>query len=144
MKQYPIGVMINCNRNSDLEEKISQAKAMELDSCQLCIWDTSLFRDDAYAASVRDVLARHDFRVTALWAGWSGPCEWNFTAGPATIGLVPPAYRFQRLQELQDASDFAEKIGINPSSRTSAFSPKIRMTLILTARLPLCATCVNI
>lgn len=124
MKQYPIGVMINCNRNSDLEEKISQAKAMELDSCQLCIWDTSLFRDDAYAASVRDVLARHDFRVTALWAGWSGPCEWNFTAGPATIGLVPPAYRFQRLQELQDASDFAEKIGINRIITHVGFLPE--------------------
>ena len=124
MKQYPIGVMIICRRNSNLEEEIRKAKDMELDSCQLCIWDTSLFRDDAYAASVRDVLAAHDFRVTALWAGWSGPCEWNFTAGPATIGLVPPAYRFQRIQELRDASDFAEKIGVSRVITHVGFLPE--------------------
>lgn len=124
MKQYPIGVMIKCSRNSNLEEEIRKAKDMELDSCQLCIWDISLFRDDAYTTSVRDVLAAHDFRVTALWAGWSGPCEWNFTVGPATIGLVPPAYRFQRIQELRDASDFAGKIGISRVITHVGFLPE--------------------
>ena len=83
MKQYPIGVMINCRRNTDLASEIQKAKDLELGSCQLSIWDTSLFLDEAYAAYVRDVIAQADFRITTLWAGWSGPCEWNFTAGPA-------------------------------------------------------------
>ena len=124
MKQYPIGVMINCRRNTDLAREIQKAKDLELGSCQLSIWDTSLFLDEAYAAYVRDVIAQADFRITTLWAGWSGPCEWNFTAGPATIGLVPPAYRFQRLQELKHASDFAEKIGVNRVATHVGFLPE--------------------
>ena len=124
MKSYPIGVMITCRRDTDLTLEIQKAKDLELDSCQLCIWDTSLFLDDAYAAHVRDVIANADFRITTLWAGWSGPCEWNFTAGPATIGLVPAAYRFQRLQELKNASDFAEKIGVSLVATHVGFLPE--------------------
>lgn len=124
MKSYPIGVMITCRRDTDLTLEIQKAKDLELDSCQLSIWDTSLFLDDAYAAHVRDVIANADFRITTLWAGWSGPCEWNFTAGPATIGLVPAAYRFQRLQELKNASDFAEKIGVSLVATHVGFLPE--------------------
>lgn len=124
MKSYPIGVMITCRRDTDLTLEIQKAKDLKLDSCQLCIWDTSLFLDDAYAAHVRDVIANADFRITTLWAGWSGPCEWNFTAGPATIGLVPAAYRFQRLQELKNASDFAEKIGVSLVATHVGFLPE--------------------
>ena len=75
MKSYPIGVMITCRRDTDLTLEIQKAKDLELDSCQLSIWDTSLFLDDAYAAHVRDVIANADFRITTLWAGWSRPCE---------------------------------------------------------------------
>ena len=124
MKSYPIGVMITCRRDTNLTLEIQKAKDLELDSCQLSIWDTSLFLDDAYAAHVRDVIANADFRITTLWAGWSGPCEWNFTAGPATIGLVPAAYRFQRLQELKNASDFAEKIGVSLVATHVGFLPE--------------------
>lgn len=124
MKSYPIGVMITCRRDTDLTLEIQKAKDLKLDSCQLSIWDTSLFLDDAYAAHVRDVIANADFRITTLWAGWSGPCEWNFTAGPATIGLVPAAYRFQRLQELKNGSDFAEKIGVSLVATHVGFLPE--------------------
>lgn len=112
MKKYPIGIMISCKKTTDLEFEIKKAIELGLDSCQLCIWDVSCFSSDEYANYVSDVLKKTGFPVTGLWAGWSGPCEWNFTGGPATIGLVPPAYRANRLIELQAASDFAKKVGI--------------------------------
>lgn len=124
MKQYPIGVMIRCRKDTDLEAEIQKAKEMELDTCQLCIWDVACFTDDAYAAYVKGVLEKTGFPVTGLWAGWTGPCEWNFTAGPATIGLVPQAYRYQRVQELKSASDFAEKIGVDKIITHVGFLPE--------------------
>ncbi len=124
MKAYPIGVSISCKRNTDLALEFQKAKNIELDSCQLIIWDTTLFGDNDYAEYVKRVMDEEKFPVTALWAGWSGPCEWNFTAGPATIGLVPPAYRFQRLQELKAASDFAAKIGIDRIITHVGFLPE--------------------
>lgn len=124
MKRYPIGIMIRCDEGVDLRHEIQKAKDLSLDSCQLCIWDAKRFRDSEYAAYVNEVLQETAFPVTGLWAGWSGPCEWNFTAGPATIGLVPAAYRYQRLQELMDASDFAEKIGVSRVITHVGFLPE--------------------
>jgi sugar phosphate isomerase/epimerase len=116
--------MINCKKDTDLREEIRKAKELELDSCQICIWDVTCFTDEAFAAYVKEVLNETGFLVTGLWAGWTGPCEWNFTGGPATIGLVPSAYRYQRIQELMKASDFAEKIGVNKVITHVGFLPE--------------------
>lgn len=124
MKKHPIGIFISCKRDMDLEGEIQKAVDMGMASCQLSIWDASLFRDEAFAEYVKRCFDRSDFRISALWAGWTKPCEWNFTAGPATIGLVPPAYRFQRLQELLSASDFAEKIGVQDMITHVGFIPE--------------------
>ena len=124
MKKHPIGIMIPCKRTTDLEKEIQKAKDLELDSCQLSIWDPTLTADDSYATYVKDVISKENFKISALWAGYSGPCEWNFTAGPAVVGLVPPAYRFQRLQELMQASDFAEKIGVDRVITHVGFLPE--------------------
>ncbi len=124
MKKHPIGVFISCNRNTDLETEIQKAVDMGLDCCQLSIWNASLFTDEEFAAYVKRCFDRDDFYISALWAGWTRPCEWNFTAGPATIGLVPAAYRFQRLQELMMASDFAEKIGVQDVITHVGFIPE--------------------
>ena len=50
--------------------------------------------------------------VTAFWAGWSGPAVWDFASGPATLGLVPLRYRWQRVEELKRAADFAHAMGL--------------------------------
>ncbi len=124
MKHYPIGVMISFEANTDLAEEIRKAKELGLDSCQLCIWNTAIYTEPTYTEYIKNMLSESDFRVSTLWAGWSGPREWNFTAGPATIGLVPEAYRFQRLQELKAASDFAARIGVDQIATHVGFIPE--------------------
>ncbi len=119
-----IGVMIPCKKGTDLQFKIEQAKELGLSSCQISIWDASLFQNEEFLCYVKDTLSKTDFTVSALWAGWSGPCEWNFHTGPDVVGLVPPAYRFQRLQELMAASDFAEKLGITKIITHVGFLPE--------------------
>jgi len=106
-----IGILIGYNKKTALEAKFRKAAEMGLASCQLCMWDESMFTRE-YADAVNEAIAKTNYKITALWAGWSGPCEWNFTFGPSTIGLVPPAYRNERLNTLKKASDFAEMIGV--------------------------------
>lgn len=117
-----IGVLITLNPETDLDKEFAKVKELGLDSCQVCIWDTSLFTDDN-AAAVAAAMNKYGVEVSTLWAGWSGPCEWNFTDGPVTIGLVPAAYRAHRIQELDLASQFAAKIGVTSMATHVGFLP---------------------
>ena len=118
----PIGVLINYSKGMDLVSKFREAQEMELVSCQLCIWDESLYTDED-AERVKAALAETGFRISTLWAGWDGPCEWNVTYGPATIGLVPEAYRLARTNALIAASRFAEIIGVSNIATHVGFLP---------------------
>lgn len=118
-----IGVLISYGQNTDLKEEFRKAKALDLESCQLCVWDMSIF-DKAHADHLLQVLEEESFSISALWSGFTGPCEWNFTYGPTTIGLVPPAYRAHRLKELMLASDFAQMIGVNKVITHVGFIPE--------------------
>ena len=96
---------------------------MEITSCQVNIWDENLYTDET-AEAINNAVAKTGITVTTLWAGWAGPCEWNFTYGPATIGLVPAAYRDSRVKTLKKASDFAEKIGVKMIATHVGFIPE--------------------
>ena len=118
-----IGVIITYSSGVNLKEQFQQAIDLGLGGCQLNIWDSSLYTDDQ-AAVVREAVRQTGIEISALWAGWSGPKEWNFTGGPATLGLVPEAYRGIRLQELLNASEFAEKIGVSDVITHVGFLPE--------------------
>ncbi len=119
-----IGVLINLRKDTDLAFKFREAKELGFESCQLCVWDMSLYTDEV-AQKVNAALASvPGFEVSLLWAGWSGPKEWNFTYGPATLGIVPPAYRDSRTKDLLKASDFAEKIGVKNIATHVGFIPE--------------------
>ena len=119
-----IGVLINYNKDTDLCREFEKAERLELSSCQLCVWDPDIYRDERYAEALETAMCKTEFKVTALWGGWGGPKEWNFTYGPSTIGLVPKAYRDQRVNELILASDFAEKVGISRIITHVGFIPE--------------------
>ncbi len=118
----PIGVLINCGAQTDYTAEFQKAADLGLSSCQLSMW-SGVFTD-GMAQRILAACAQTGLTVTAVWAGWSGPAEWNFTYGPATIGLVPPAYRFQRMQEIIAAADFAKKIGVDKIITHVGFIPE--------------------
>ena len=106
-----IGVLINYTKGMNLVAKFREAQEMQLTSCQLCIWDETLYSAEN-ANEVKAALAETGFKVSTLWAGWDLPREWNATYGPSTIGLVPEAYRESRAKALVAASRFAEIIEV--------------------------------
>ncbi len=119
-----IGIMMGVRPDTDFVKTFTEAKAMGITSCQLSMWNMSLYTDE-YAARINDALKEvGGFRVSLVWAGWTGPNEWNFYGGPSTLGLVPVAYRAQRFAELRLASDFAMKIGVTDIATHVGFLPE--------------------
>ena len=119
----PIGVQITYRPYMDLDKEFKKVLDMEMTSCQLCVWDEEIYNDE-YVNRVKVALANNPIKISTVWAGWSGPREWNFQYGPSTIGLVPAAYRESRTNTLKKASDFAEKIGVNKIVTHVGFIPE--------------------
>ena len=122
MKQL-IGTTISYKRETNIKEKFLKLKELDLNCCQLTMWDTSMFCEEI-ANQLKEAMEETGIIVTAVWGGWSGPCEWNFSYGPPTIGLVPSAYRSSRLEELMRASDFAAMVGVDTVITHVGFLPE--------------------
>lgn len=76
------------------------------------------------ATELRDLLARYEVTATTVEVVGPPPLEWNFTRGPSTIGLVPPATRAARIDALRQVSDFAKLIGIPQVQTHCGFIPE--------------------
>jgi L-ribulose-5-phosphate 3-epimerase len=91
--------------------------------CQLSCWDTRLATREM-AEQTASAAASAGVRVCAVWAGWSGPAEWNFTRGPLTLGLVPEALREARVEALQTWANFAAWMGVPAIITHCGFIPE--------------------
>jgi len=118
-----IGAMIRVRPETDLRAEIIKVKEMGLQSFQLSIWDPELYTDEN-AEIIKAAMEETGIEMSTLWAGYTGPVEWNFTYGPLTIGLVPQAYRGIREKELLMGSDFALKLGVDQIATHVGFLPE--------------------
>lgn len=118
-----IGVLVNIGPDTDVMAELRKVKELDLQSCQVCVWDPTLYTEEN-AAALRKAREETGIEISGLWAGWSGPVVWNFYEGPATLGLVPAAWRASRLNELLAASGFAEKIGVTDVITHVGFLPE--------------------
>ena len=91
--------------------------------CQFISWNPSLWtaeeRDHILAAA-----EKYGITITAFWCGWTGPVVWNFYEGQETLGLVPTAYRHQRMNELLAGAKFAKSLGVNTVVTHVGFLPE--------------------
>lgn len=116
-----IGIMKHLSEDADADfKKISE---MGFSSCQLGCWTMEYFCDEK-AEEVRAATEKYNVTISALWCGWSGPAMWNFYDGPATLGIVPAEYRFQRMQEIIKGADFAKKLGVKNVVTHMGFLPE--------------------
>ncbi len=118
-----IGVLISINRSTDIAQEFRKVRDLDLQSCQVCMWDPSLYTEEV-ASAIQKAAADTGIGISTLWAGWSGPAVWDFYEGPITLGLVPAAYRAHRAQELCAASDFAVKLGVENIASHVGFLPE--------------------
>ena len=109
IQNMKLGVIIRLDDN--VGESMRRLREMGFTTCQLNSWTEENMTDD-YAALVREATEANGIEVSAFWCGYTGPRVWNFISGPSTLGLVPSAYRFQRMNTLIQGAEFANKIGV--------------------------------
>ncbi len=117
-----VGICVHHGRH-DLRESFQNAVDMGFHHCQLISWNKHLWNDQE-AEKINALLQEFDMTITAFWCGWDGPKEWNFTGGPETLGIVPVAYRFERVNNLINGADFAHKIGVKDVVSHMGFVPE--------------------
>jgi len=76
------------------------------------------------AKQIRDLLDKYQVIATTAEVVRPNPLKWNFTEGPATIGIVPRAYRQARMDALMQTSDFARLVGIRRIQTHCGFIPE--------------------
>lgn len=118
-----LGVLIVLKKETDIFIEMKKARDIGCECCQLSVWDPTLYTD-ARAEEIVRAAKENDIEISTLWAGWSGPKEWNFTGGPVTLGIVPEAYRMKRSEEILQGADFAVKVGISRIATHAGFLPE--------------------
>jgi len=68
-------------------------------------------------------LREFEIRVTAVFAGFEGEDYADIPAVARTVGLVPPASRAARLEEVKEISDFARLLGVDAVGLHVGFVP---------------------
>jgi len=116
-----IGVLVSMRH--DVAEEFKKVRDLGLSSCQLATWDIEQ-RTDESAAEVTRACKEYGVEISALWTGAPGPHAWNFTEGPATIGLVPPEYREMRVAALIQGAEFAARLGVPDTITHAGFIPE--------------------
>ena len=93
-----------------------------IDCIQLNSGDTRLYTKEN-AETAKKMLGGK-IKITSFWAGWSGPGVWDNVDGPHTLGIVPPAFRHRRMDELLKGADFAHMLGAGDMATHAGFIPE--------------------
>ena len=117
-----VGIVI-IQAHEGMREKFATAAAQGFKHCQLVSWDVTTWTEES-VEEIKGLCAEFGIEITAFWCGWVGPKRWNFTEGPETLGIVPVAYRAQRVQNLLDGAAYAKKLGVKDVVTHMGFIPE--------------------
>ena len=118
-----IGIIIRHCGGEDMRRGFADAAKRGFRHCQLVSWDPRYWTAEN-AEEVKAYTQEYGVEITAFWCGWEGPRFWNFTEGPETLGIVPVAYRAQRVQNLLDGAAYARRLGIADVITHMGFIPE--------------------
>ena len=118
-----VGIIIRHCGGEALRKGFEDAAAQGFRHCQLVSWEPQYWTDEN-AEEVKALTRETGIEITAFWCGWTGPRFWNFTEGPETLGIVPVAYRAQRVQDLLNGAAYARKLGIENVVTHMGFIPE--------------------
>lgn len=117
-----VGIIIG-HSGEGMEAKFAHAAEQNFKHCQLVSWNPALWTEEK-AEEIITLRDKYGVEITAFWCGWSGPTRWNFTEGPEMLGIVPVAFRAQRLQNLMDGAAFARRLGVQDVVTHMGFIPE--------------------
>jgi L-ribulose-5-phosphate 3-epimerase len=116
-----LGVIISLTER--IEEEMDQVVRLGLPTCQVNCWNPVFFTPQM-AERVKAAAAARGLEISAFWCGWEGPAVWDQMDGPLTLGLVPLAYRYERLKMLLRGADFTAWLGVKDMVTHVGFIPE--------------------
>ena len=105
-KPFRLGIIIGVAK--DPEAALKRVHEFGVPTCQA---QTDDFSDRVYAA-LKAASEKYAIEITAVNTSGGPPNMYTFYEGPMTIGVVPPKYRQQRVDNYKKASDFAKRLGV--------------------------------
>ena len=118
-----VGIIIRHSGGEEMRKGFADAAARGFGHCQLVSWDPQYWTKEN-AEEVNALSREYGVEITAFWCGWEGPRFWNFTEGPETLGIVPLAYRAQRVKNLMDGAAYARLLGVRDVVTHMGFIPE--------------------
>jgi L-ribulose-5-phosphate 3-epimerase len=106
------------------EDHFRRVREMGFDNCFLSLDGYIGGFTPAIVSQFRDLIAKYSLTVTTVEVVGPGRLVWNFTEGPSTIGVVPPATRAARIDALRQVSDFAKQLGVPQVQTHCGFIPE--------------------
>lgn len=83
-----------------------------LDCVQLVIWDMDVLNVDHARKVTKPLLDKYGLCLTELWCGFGKPVVYGAYSA-SSLGLVPSAYRHQRMLDYFRAIEYAKALGVN-------------------------------
>jgi len=117
-KAFRLGIIINVSQGP--EAALQRVHDFGVPTCQA---QTDDFSDGVYSA-LKTAIEKYRIEVTAINTSGGPPNVYDFYQGPLTIGVVPPKYRRQRIDNFKRASDFARRLGVPALHTHYGFIPE--------------------
>jgi len=108
--------------NASFESTLKWCRDNDIPTCQLGLHPSEL--TDETAEAIAQLTQTYNIRITAMVGHMSGPSEYTFTGGPSTLGIVPPAFRAIRMNELKAWARFAKALGVKDVCTHMGFIPE--------------------
>ena len=122
LKPMELGLLIKPGR--DIAETIARVRKLGFSNCFLSLDDFLGKYNAGLAQTMNDALDKNNLVATTAEVVGPGPLKWNFTQGPATIGIVPRATRAARVDALKRTADFAKRLSIGRVQTHCGFIPE--------------------
>jgi sugar phosphate isomerase/epimerase len=117
-KPFRLGIIIGVAK--DPEAALARVRDFGVPTCQAGTDDFS----DRVANGLKAASEKYGIEVTAINTSGGPPNFYTFYEGPGSIGVVPPKYRQQRIDNYKRASDFAKRLGVSALHSHFGFIPE--------------------
>ena len=117
----PITIGTIVTATDKIDDTLRELKENQFGSCQIG-YNGKLMTPE-YAETLKQASAKNGIKITTL-IGVPGHCVWNFTEGPATIGLVPAEGREAKIATYHKMIGFCALAGIPAMHSHFGFIPE--------------------
>jgi L-ribulose-5-phosphate 3-epimerase len=117
-KPFRLGIIIHVAK--DPEAALKRVHEFGVPTCQAGTDDFS----DRVSSALKAAGEKYGIEITAINTSGGPPNKYTFYEGPQTIGVVPPMYRQQRVDNYKRASDFAKRLDVPAIHSHFGFIPE--------------------